>query len=302
MIQAILATALLVAPPTEPAPSLQPQDIESMFPTATGPLTIKIDSETPAMSYLELLRTYGELTNQYFTYDQETNGYLEAYTVRLDRSVTIPAEQVPLFVESLLVRNDLVLSPLPSAGIRIVEVSSLQTQARSTLRSTAIRLPSGRLDVARAHPASLFMTTLELKHADVRQVSNSMRTMITDANTQQMLPAGTMNSIVLVGFGTQVADLAQMLLEVDAAAKPKAPTGREFEVVRLEKAKASELAVVLSSLTQSAMTAGVQAQGGPVVPSSGPKVLADERTNSLLLSGKADQLAMLKELIVQLDV
>jgi hypothetical protein len=45
-----------------------------------------------------------------------------------------------------------------------------------------------------------------------------MRTMFTDANTQQIVPVGNSNSLILTGFGSPVAKWVRMLLEVDEAA------------------------------------------------------------------------------------
>ena len=73
----------------------------------------------------------------------------------------------------------------------------------------------------------------------------SMRTMITDANTQQMLPAGNTNSMVLTGFGSNVAALARMLQIVDEASKIE-PVIPLFDVIPLEYASADEIARVLA--------------------------------------------------------
>lgn len=65
-----------------------------------------------------------------------------------------------------------------------------------------------------------------------------------------------------------------------------------FEIVRLEYASAPELAGTLTRLANSAYSG------------SGTRiaVLADERTNSLLISGSAKQIRELEELVAELDV
>ena len=61
------------------------------------------------------------------------------------------------------------------------------------------------------------ITVLNLPNTDVRTLSNSLRTMLTDANTQQIIPLGNSNSVLLSGFGSNVAALAKMLQFVDEA-------------------------------------------------------------------------------------
>jgi hypothetical protein len=62
-------------------------------------------------------------------------------------------------------------------------------------------------------------TILDLPNTDVRNLSNSVRTMFTDANTQQIIPVGTSDSLIVTGFGSQVAAVVEMLRLVDEAAR-----------------------------------------------------------------------------------
>ena len=142
-------------------------------------------------------------------------------------------------------------------------------------------------------PATLITTVVTLPNTDVRQVSNSMRTMITDANTQQMLPAGNSSSMVLVGFGDTIRDLVDTLLTVDArSAAEGAAANRLNEVIRLENSRATELA----GLLQRALGLSLEQP-----QASDPKILSDERSNSLIVSATAERLASIKALIAALD-
>ena len=301
MIQTILTAAFLLAPQAA-------QDTQGpIFPPSSGPLTIEISADAPGINYLDLVRSYGELTGQHITFAEETKQLLTNTTVNLDRTVTVPALEVQTFVEHLLVRGGFVVTVLKDDGVRLLQVSSLHTAARNNLRAGAYLISSDRTDIAKAHPAVLFMVVVSLPNTDVRQVSNSMRTMITDANTQQMLPAGNSNSMVIVGFGSQLAAMAQMLREIDAASAPATDVdGETFEVIHLEKATAEDLALTITQLIDSAAQVGGPAgvQGGPQgvrMLQARPRVFADKRTNSLLISGKPDEIANIKELVARLD-
>ena len=213
--------------------------------------------------------------------------------------MTVPTEDVTTFIESLLVQGDYCLTPLKAQGTMLIRVSSLATAARNNLRAGAAFLAPSQIDIARSHPAMLFTTTVSLPNVDVRQVSNSLRTMITDANTQQLLPAGNSNSMILVGFGSSVANMHDTLKLIDSAAATKArPT---YEVVRLEKAKAAELADTVTELISHASMIEGQPQGPQVRLHSGPRIIADDRTNSVFIGGTPEEIARIKELIVHLD-
>ncbi|MEM1451250.1 MAG: secretin N-terminal domain-containing protein [Planctomycetota bacterium] len=296
MFQPILTAALLFAPQ-----SAIPAQEAPMFPAASGPFTFEVSADAPGMDYHELVRTYGELTGLHFTFDEQTDQLLKNQRVHLDRSVTVPTEDVTTFIESLLVQGDFCLTPLKAQGTMLIRVTSLATAARNNLRAGAAFLSPDQLGVARAHPAMLFTTTVSLPNVDVRQVSNSLRTMITDANTQQLLPAGNSNSLVIVGFGSQLMATHDMLKLIDMAAEPT--ERRTYEVVRLEKAKAKELADTISDLIGHASTVqgAAGAQGPSAALRAGPRVIADDRTNSVFVGGTPAEIAQIKELIVHLD-
>ena len=84
----------------------------------------------------------------------------------------------------------------------------------------------------------------------MRTLSNSMRTMFTDANTQQIIPVGNSNSLIITGFGSNVASIVKMLRFVDDAAKDQGAVTPEFEVIPLEFASADEISDTLGELLE----------------------------------------------------
>ncbi|MEM9381059.1 MAG: secretin N-terminal domain-containing protein [Planctomycetota bacterium] len=296
MFQPLVTAALLLAPQ-----STAPAQEAPMFPAASNPFTFEVSDDAPGMNYHELVRAYGELTGLHFTFDEETSQLLKNQRVLLDRSVTVPAEEVTTFIESLLVQGKFCLAPLKARGTKLIRVSSLMTAARNNLRASAAFLAPDQVEIARAHPAMLFTTTISVPNLDARQVSNSLRTLITDANTHQLLPAGNANSLVIVGFGSQLMATYDTLKLIDAASAPV--QRRMYEVVRLEKAKAQELADTVAELIGDASTVRGQAvpPGQPMAPYSGPRVIADARTNSVFIGGTPEEIARIKDLIVHLD-
>jgi len=96
------------------------------------------------------------------------------------------------------------------------------------------------------------------------------------------------NTVIISDRASNVARLMRIIQRIDQAGD------EDVDVVRLENASAAEIVRVVNTLyTQ----AGPQQEAG----ASGAKVVADDRTNSVLLTGEKSQRLRLKALITHLD-
>jgi type II/III secretion system protein len=316
-----LITAALLIPPVHQLPSmdlevaalernvlepLEPlaQGPKDLFPTPTEDMVVAVGEGGASWTMMDMIEDYGRLTGQHMQVDGETRQFLENKLTGLTRSVVVPAAGVQGFFEGLLFENDFVLHIVRASEPRLLRISSLQTSQRNMVRSRAHFVPEGQLQLWADHPALLITTVVHLPNTDVRQLSNSMRTMITDSNTQQMLPAGNTNSMVLTGFGGTVASLAEMLRIVDAASAKQVnqPVFRRFA---LEHAVAMDVAASIEELANAAYrSAGAKqpAQSGLPTTVSGARVIADPRTNALVVTCSAVDLPRVEELVRLFDV
>ncbi len=312
MLELILATCLtstihapFTAPALEPAPRSSAAVIQEktaskdLFPAPKTGITLHVGDNGNEMSMFDLCAAYAQVTGQRATYGEDTESLLKQRRVKLDRSLDVEPEDLQLVFETMMIGSDFVIIPVLGEPTPIFHVDSLQGAGRSNLRANATYVDPDDAVILENHPAVLFTTTVQLPNVDVRQLSNSMRTMITDANTQQMLPAGSSNSMVLVGFGSNLSALRSMLLIInDAAGANVEDMMARVEVLRIENADAEDLAKIIS------LTFGANLPQGP----QGPQryrpltVLSDERTNSLVIRGTRDQVARIKELVVELDI
>ncbi len=107
-----------------------------------------------------------------------------------------------------------------------------------------------------------------------------------------ILPNQASNTIAIKGKAQNVARLMEVIASVDK------PNNEDFELVPLEYAVASQVAVTLQGLiggvAAAAAAGGMMAVGG--------KVSADERTNSVLISGDRQTRERMKSAIAKLDV
>ncbi|MBM4221431.1 MAG: type II secretion system protein GspD [Gammaproteobacteria bacterium] len=96
------------------------------------------------------------------------------------------------------------------------------------------------------------------------------------------------NLLIISDRASNVDRMAQIIARIDLAAD------QEYEVIRLEHASATEIVKLVGALNQGAQ----QGEGG-----GGPRVtvVADERTNSVLITGAKDERLRYRALITHLD-
>jgi general secretion pathway protein D len=125
---------------------------------------------------------------------------------------------------------------------------------------------------------------------------------VTNVNAAQLVPIlrplqpqyahlaaaqGGSNMLIIADRADNVARLVNIIERIDRAAD------EDIEVIALENAAASEVVRMLGQLTQTAAAAG---GGAPTV-----QLIADERTNSVLLSGSQNNRLRYRALIAHLD-
>ncbi len=296
MLSLALAAALLVPQEANAAPQEilveTAHILDSLLAKATGPMTLTVgDAENP-LTYESMVKQYAELTGQHIVMSDDSSSMLR-HQLHLDRTLTVPAVEVQTTFEHLLRKGDFVLTPLKQEGARLIEIASLSTSARNNIRSAAIYLEPHEMHLANLHPAMMFTTVLTLPNVDVRQVSNSMRTMITDANTQQMVPAGNSNSMVLLGIGQNLVSLVNALETIEAAsALGSEKYVTQMELIRLENGVSTDMVSLLNAAYDV----------DPEKPSPrGLKFLPHARTNSILQTAPAGRIAGVMKLIAALD-
>ncbi|MEM1447463.1 MAG: secretin N-terminal domain-containing protein [Planctomycetota bacterium] len=310
-----LAIAGLLVPAT-PAPTALLQDDASavvvasapdqgLFPDAVEDLALSWPEGSDGLSMYDVVLAYGAATGQRIAMLDVTIGELRNTKAPLDRSTSIPAADVQGTFEALLRAADCVLTLDRADGVRIAGVHSMRTPARNQIRLRARRVTSDRIELLRAHPAVLFTTVIDLPNTDVRQVSNSMRTMIVDSNVQQMLPAGNSNSMVIIGYGDFVADMVEHLRQVDSASE-EAKVAITHEVIRLRFANAEATSRLVEAALRTSRELRTYPPGGHTPPQearvSQVRVQASRRLNALLVTCRAEDLEEARSIVAQLDV
>ena len=151
-------------------------------------------------------------------------------------------------------------------------------------------------------------TVIALKHGDAASVASSLQQIFTPARGQRQNPEDVVtvaaepvsNSLIVTAGEANLAKVQALLEQLDT----ETAGGVRTELVALKKAKAADLATVLSAVA-SGSTQPVWGRGryGAPAPASARAavVTADAASNTLVLSGPASEVDRLKEMALQLD-
>ncbi len=128
----------------------------------------------------------------------------------------------------------------------------------------------------------LVTQVIEVKHVNASQLVPILRPLVPQRGHLAAVPLS--NVMIISDSANNIARLAQIIRRIDTA------TGDEIEIIPLQHASATELVRILNQLGSADPKAA-----------TGPKVVADDRTNSLLVSGEKSARLNIKALIMHLD-
>ncbi len=247
-----------------------------------------------------------------FTYDAQIQTQLDTTTVLMFGIKRIPKEDFYNFFQILMFINNFVCAEVGPEHLRVVVIQPLTPVggARPIKTQTIYVLPE-ELESYSDQVATHITTVLSLPNVDVRQLTNSLRSLLTDNVNQAAIPVGNTDSIILQGFASNVAALARLLQLVDEEMGRDTEVQPVFDMIPLEFAAAEDVADVVDQLLEAAKrvrqqtrtgapaagaTAQLQTGGGEV------EILVDNRTNSLIVMALPDDMQNIKELVARLDV
>ncbi|MEI6459939.1 MAG: type II secretion system secretin GspD [Pseudomonadota bacterium] len=138
-------------------------------------------------------------------------------------------------------------------------------------------------DSVSANSDELVTQVVQLKNANAAQLVPILRPLIPQNGHLAAYPAT--NMLIISDHANNVNRMVRILERIEQGGDD------DIDVIRLEHATAGEITRVINQLA-----AGGQAEGG-----SSAKIIADDRTNSILLSGDKNQRLKLRALVAHLD-
>lgn len=210
------------------------------------------------------------------------------------------------FWQAVFVTQGFAMVPTGGDGAEFfISVEPIDTSRN--LKQRASYVPVEDLPMLRDKVGEIIMTTIPLVHIQVASVRNAVNQIMAQRNFEFALDVPPANSLVVVGFCPTVYALHQVLKAMDL---PAAAATLKFEKIALDYAVAEELQPIIQDLItpqQGAAASGVRVvpQGGePAIPGQEtppPKLIADPRTNSLVVYAVESDLNEIKRLVAALD-
>ena len=217
-----------------------------------------------------VISTISRATNRSIIVDPKVRG-----KISLMSSQPLTPDQAIDRLSTALRMNGFALVNTPG-GYRVV------TEADAKLQSS--QLYTARTDVA---GDQIITRVFHLNFASAANVVNLLRPLISPNNTINALPGN--NSIVVTDYASNLGRIEKIIQSVDN------PAATKVETIALNNAQAAKVAALVNRALETSVP-----QGGD--PLSKPTVLADPRTNSLIIrSGNAERLAQIRRLVATLD-
>lgn len=231
---------------------------------AAGSSTITLNFKDTEVR--EVAASIGEITGKNFILDPRVKGKVTVVSAR-----PIPLDAVyPVFLSVLQVNG---FSAIPSgAMVKIVPVVD------------ASRTPGRTLGGGGAPADEVVTQVIELKNASAQTIFNALRPLL--GINAHIAPVPGANALVIADTQASLNRINAIVERVDQASEG------DVEVIALQHASAGEVVRVLTSLS-----AGQPKDAGTVPPA----VVADERTNSVLIGGGRGDRYRLKTLVAHLD-
>lgn len=179
------------------------------------------------------------------------------------------------------------LNVLEVYGYAVVEMDTGVLKVIKSKDSKTSAIPVLGDDSAKGD--SVITRVVAVRNVSVRELSPLLRQLIDNAGAGNVVHYDPANIILITGRAAVVNRLAEIIKRVDQAGD------KEIEVVELRNASASEMVRIVDALNKT-----TNKKSTPEFLE--PKIVADERTNSILISGDPKVRARLKHLIRQLDV
>jgi general secretion pathway protein D len=263
-----------------------------------------------AVSLEQFVQICQQATGLNFTYNDQTRDSLKQAFAIMVGPKHIPKAQFYEFFQIQMFINEFVCVTVGPPSISVILIQNVKGASAGTLRQKAIYVPPENLSEYEDQPATLITTVLSLSNTDTKTLSTSLRGLLTDNNTQTLLSAGE-HSVVLQGFGSNIAALARLLELVDKESRIQDDNTTTFDVVPLEYAAPEDVADLIEQLLEaSRKSSSRRVSPGAEQGTSGAlgggdveaKILVDRRTNSLLIMALRDEMPRIRDLIARLDI
>ncbi len=296
-----IAFPMLARAQVDPAPNQQPVDTESTNASyrIEGDDVVLDFTARDSVSLEALTELCSKVTGYAFEFNERD---LADRGMRRVGTQRVPKAKFFSFYQDVLRRSELALLPnRASQGKGITPSYSLRSTLGGNGRPGAMKteapfIPASELESHRFDSALLFTTSIQLAHANAQDATNSLQVYFTDPMLESVRAVATSNAVLLTGFGSNLAQVADLVRMIDVEPQP---VDRKSIVIPLHHALASDVAGIVEDQFRGVLRAP---QPTPIPESPSLGVTANSLSNSLVVTGTRDAIAFAEALTKQLDV
>jgi general secretion pathway protein D len=267
----MLAQTAPSAPGAAPAPAPAPAARRSARSEANTRVTLNfVNQDIEAVT-----RAIAAMTNRQMVVDPRVKGAITVYS------------ETPLTVNEAYLNY---LSALRGLGFTVVENAGLRKvvpEADAKLQAGTVSVgPSGR------RGDQILTQIFRLNHENPNNLVAVLRPLISPNNTINANPGN--NSLVITDYADNLSRIGKIIAALDQ------PAAGDVEILPLKAGVAADMAPLVQRLVDGG--GGVVAPGAPGVAGGSVSVIADSRSNALIVrSGNAAKLAQVRGIVDKLD-
>ena len=217
-----------------------------------------------------VIATIARATNRSIVVDPKVRG-----KISLNSSQALTPDQALDSLSTALRMNGFALVNT-AEGYRVVTEADAKLQSSQTFTSR----PGVTGD-------QIITRVFQLNFESAANVATLIRPLVSPNNTINALPGN--NSILVTDYASNIARIEKIIQSIDS------PSSSKVETIALKNAQAIKVAALVNRALETSVP-----QGGD--PLTKPTILADPRTNSLIIrGGNAERLAQIRGLVAKLD-
>ena len=217
-----------------------------------------------------VISTVARATNRSIVVDPKVRG-----KISLNSSQALTPDQALDSLSTALRMNGFALVNT-AEGYRVVTEADAKLQSSQTYTSR----PGVTGD-------QIITRVFQLNFESAANVATLIRPLVSPNNTINALPGN--NSILVTDYASNIARIEKIIQSIDS------PSSSKVETITLKNAQAIKVAALVNRALETSVP-----QGGD--PLTKPTILADPRTNSLIIrGGNAERLAQIRGLVAKLD-
>ncbi|WP_294000032.1 type II secretion system secretin GspD [Sphaerotilus sp.] len=247
---------------------------QSRRATAAAPTTAKVTVNFVNADIEAVSRAMAAIVKRQILVDPRVRGQMTLYSEQ-------PLTEREAFLNYL--------SVLRGLGFTVVDVAGLL----KVVPEAEAKLQTGTVSVGNVMRSGdqILTQVFPLKHENVNNLVTVLRPLITPNNTINANPGN--NTLVITDYANNLQRLARIIAALDT------PAATDVEVIPVKNGSASDLAPMVQRFADSS-SGGTP--GAPAAMSGGVSIMADPRTNSLLVRApNAARLAVIRGVIDKLD-